>query len=207
MMKKLLLVSMLFLLVGAHAHATITPGAVGCVGPDGARVCNQNVVCDADPCSVTLTASASATCTPDPGAGFTVTLTATQTGALPSCTWNVQEQTVSQAFTIDSSAGLPVEVQSFVIATANVENTIRWTTASEVDNFGYNVYRGLTKSGPFVLVTSKPVLGAGTVDVPRSYKYEDDTITSGVAYCYYVESISMDGVREQATPVSCTKPK
>ncbi|MEO1084116.1 MAG: hypothetical protein AAFY88_07730 [Acidobacteriota bacterium] len=86
-------------------------------------------------------------------------------------------------------------------------NKIRWTTASEVENFGFDVYRGDSEDGPFELLTEQPLEGGGTVDEPRSYVFVDDTIDPTRAYYYYVESITMDGVRERFTPVVRAKPK
>lgn len=86
-------------------------------------------------------------------------------------------------------------------------NTLRWATASELDNFGFDVYRGDRKEGPFVRLTKTPVLGAGTIDTPSKYSYVDSSIEPGREYFYYVESISMEGVREPFTPVVRVAPK
>ena len=88
-----------------------------------------------------------------------------------------------------------------------LENTLRWKTASEVDNFGFDVYRGPTEEGPFERLNEEPIAGGGTTDEPQHYSYVDDTIESGVEYWYYVESISMNGEREKFTPVFKAKVK
>ena len=90
---------------------------------------------------------------------------------------------------------------------AEFSNTLRWATASEVDNFGFDVYRSQDQDGPFVRLTETPVLGAGTSDLPSNYEYVDVTIDPRQSYFYYVESISMSGVRERFTPVIAAKPK
>jgi len=87
------------------------------------------------------------------------------------------------------------------------KNTIRWKTASEVDNFGYDVFRGDAEEGPFTRLNAKPIPGAGTTDETSQYAYEDSTIETGRAYYYYVESISMSGERERMTPVFRSRPK
>jgi hypothetical protein len=80
------------------------------------------------------------------------------------------------------------------------KNTLHWSTASEVDNFGYDIYRGEAEKGPFTRINAKPVAGAGTTDLPTHYEYVDDTIDPDKDYYYYVESISMSGQREIFTP-------
>ena len=87
------------------------------------------------------------------------------------------------------------------------ENTLRWSTASEVENFGYDVYRATAADGPFERITSDPVAGGGTTDVPQFYTYVDSAIDPHQAYYYYVESISFSGERERFTPVIMAKPK
>lgn len=86
-------------------------------------------------------------------------------------------------------------------------NTLKWSTASEVDNFGFDVYRGDAEEGPFERLTESPIEGAGTTDLTSSYAYEDTTIDPNREYFYYVESISLQGVREDFTPIIRAKPK
>jgi len=88
-----------------------------------------------------------------------------------------------------------------------LSNTIKWSTASEVENFGYDVFRGDKEEGPFQRLNARTIAGAGTVDEPRAYQYVDATIEVGKAYWYYVESISLAGVREKFTPVFQSKAK
>jgi hypothetical protein len=91
--------------------------------------------------------------------------------------------------------------QSAVEKDKRLANTPRWTTASEVDNFGYDVFRGDKEEGPFAKLNADPILGAGTTDETKKYEYRDDTIDPCREYWYYVESIDTKGVREKFTPV------
>ena len=88
-----------------------------------------------------------------------------------------------------------------------IENVIRWSTASEVENFGYDVFRGPAEEGPFTRVNEATIPGHGTTDVPNAYEYRDTAIQPDTAYWYYVESISLQGEREKFTPVFRAKPK
>ena len=81
------------------------------------------------------------------------------------------------------------------------KNSLKWTTASEVDNFGFEIYRSTSEEGPFQRMTNDPLPGAGTTDEPQPYQWFDYGIEAGVEYFYYIESISMGGVRERFSPV------
>lgn len=88
-----------------------------------------------------------------------------------------------------------------------LSNTIRWSTASEVENFGFDVYRGDSADGPFERLNPEVILGGGTVDTPQNYAFEDTTIDPCRSYFYYVESIDLTGQRERFTPVGRAKAK
>jgi len=110
------------------------------------------------------------------------------------------------------SAPIPVPVApppapEPVVEAPEYSNTLRWTTASEVDNFGFDVYRGDSEDGPFERLTESPIAGAGTTDLTTRYSFEDKTIDPYRVYFYYVESISLQGVREQFTPIIEAKAK
>lgn len=92
--------------------------------------------------------------------------------------------------------------QAKLPADQRVVNTPHWTTASEEENFGYDVFRSsVGEKGPFVKLTKTPILGNGTTDETHEYKYPDDTIDPCKDYWYYVESIGTNGTREKFTPV------
>ena len=79
--------------------------------------------------------------------------------------------------------------------------TLRWTTATEVDNYGFVVFRGDAEAGPFRELTERIIAGSGTSEVPHQYSYEDLDVVPGKTYYYYLESVSTKGVREKFSPV------
>ena len=97
--------------------------------------------------------------------------------------------------------------QAKVPADQRVTNTARWTTASEENTFGYDVYRGDSEDGKFVRITKKPVLGNGTTSETHKYEFVDDTIDPCKEYWYYVEEIATDGQRSKFTTVFKAKAK
>jgi hypothetical protein len=86
-------------------------------------------------------------------------------------------------------------------------NVIKWATASELNNFGFDVYRGESEDGPFQRINSDVIEGAGTSDTPHYYRHVDDSIDPRKTYYYYVESISMSGERRRFTPIDRAGPK
>lgn len=80
-------------------------------------------------------------------------------------------------------------------------NRIKWRTAREFRNFGYDVYRSKSKEGPFAKITEQIILGHGTTDTVHSYQFEDHQVKPCVTYYYYIESISEDGERRRYSSV------
>ena len=97
--------------------------------------------------------------------------------------------------------------QSKVPADKRVTNTARWTTASETNTFGYDVYRSDSENGKFTRITKKPVLGNGTTSDTHKYEFVDDTIDPCKEYWYYVEEITTSGERVKFTSVFRAKAK
>jgi hypothetical protein len=97
--------------------------------------------------------------------------------------------------------------QSKVAADQRIANTARWTTASEQNNFGFDVFRGDSEKGEFKKLTKEPILGAGTSDETHKYEFRDDSIDPCKEYWYYVEGITTSGSHEKFTPTFRAAPK
>ena len=97
--------------------------------------------------------------------------------------------------------------QGKTVPDQRVANTARWTTASEQDNFGFDVYRSDTENGEFKKLTKDPIVGAGTSDETHKYEYRDDSVDPCREYWYYVEGVSTSGTREKFTPTFRAPPK
>ncbi len=97
--------------------------------------------------------------------------------------------------------------QSAVAADQRVANTARWSTASEQNNFGFDVFRSDAEKGQFTKLTKEPILGAGTSDETHKYEYRDDSIDPCKDYWYYVEGITTSGSHEKFTPTFHAPPK
>ena len=78
---------------------------------------------------------------------------------------------------------------------------IEWSTASEVDNAGFNILRSETKSGRFAKVNPSLIVGAGTTSESHDYQWTDTTTKPNGAYFYRIEDVSFAGYRQQLATV------
>jgi hypothetical protein len=91
------------------------------------------------------------------------------------------------AVTIGSTV-LPVELVSFT-ATANRMNAIlHWSTATETNNYGFEIERRQTGNWEEVGF----VAGAGSSSSPRYYSYTDNNLSPG-GYAYRIKQVNKDG--------------
>jgi hypothetical protein len=95
-----------------------------------------------------------------------------------------------------------VEVAAEADDSELLANTLKWSTASEVDLLGFDIYRSVDEDDEFERINEDAVPGAGTTDEPQYYLYIDESIEPGQGYYYYIESITVDGVRKQFSPIT-----
>ena len=95
-------------------------------------------------------------------------------------------------------AALPVSLSSFrpVRDKATGEVVVRWITASELNNAGFNILRSETKTGNFKVINVKGIIpGHGTTSEKHVYEWTDTTAKPNIVYYYRIEDVSFDGER------------
>lgn len=102
-------------------------------------------------------------------------------------------------------ATLPVELSSFT-ATFNVSNIVNvaWTTQSESDMVGYNVYRSLTNNKADAIKLTPQVIQAQNLPTAVHYSYQDSEIEAETTYYYWLEGRGMDQTTNFYGPVTVT---
>ncbi len=88
---------------------------------------------------------------------------------------------------------LPVELTYFVGDVVDSTVELRWETATEINNFGYDLLRSDTS---FTWIKIGFISGAGSSNSPKEYLYVDTTITENGKYYYLLNQIDTDGVSE-----------
>jgi len=102
---------------------------------------------------------------------------------------------------IESGDALPVQLSMFTAKLTHAGVVVNWTTESELDNAGFNIYRSVSKQVPFVKMNPTLITGAGTTGERNEYTWTDTTAKPKTVYYYRIEDVSHAGVRKQLTTV------
>ena len=103
---------------------------------------------------------------------------------------------------------LPVVLTAFSAVYTVNENgnecvSVNWSTASETDVQGFNIYS--SENDDFVMVgnhiNSSLISGAGTTTEPQNYSFIDDVANPYQTYYYWLESVDFGGISEYYGPV------
>jgi uncharacterized repeat protein (TIGR01451 family) len=98
----------------------------------------------------------------------------------------------------------PVELTRFTAQARPGVIELEWTTESETDNLGFNVYRSTSANGPFSRVNTALITGAGNSQSTRRYAYSDMVPAAAGAYFYKISDISYAGVETMHGMISVT---
>jgi hypothetical protein len=98
----------------------------------------------------------------------------------------------SSALTIDYTFKnvLPVELTSFTAFASNNSVNLKWSTATELNNSGFDIERSLDKSGWTNLAFIK---GNGNSNSIKKYFYTDNSITFPGKYYYRLKQVDNNG--------------
>ncbi len=98
---------------------------------------------------------------------------------------------------------LPVELTSFNGAAKGKAVELKWTTATEVNNYGFEVERKTIDNGKLKIDNWNKlgfVEGNGTTNAPKEYSFSDSKIGTG-RYSYRLKQIDRDGKFEYSQEV------
>jgi hypothetical protein len=79
---------------------------------------------------------------------------------------------------------------------------VEWTTESEVNLAGFNVYRSENLDGPYVRLNDTLIPASPDPIAGGSYSYADSTARAGVTYYYKLEDVELDGTATVHGPIT-----
>jgi len=106
-----------------------------------------------------------------------------------------------------SCAPLAVVLNSFSAVCQGSQILVTWETASEINNTGFNLIRGVEGPGTTVQIWFVPSQSPGGTS-GASYSFVDSTAVVGVSYAYSLESVDTTGTTVRYGPeiASCEPP-
>jgi hypothetical protein len=97
---------------------------------------------------------------------------------------------------------LPVQLSSFTGNTTTERHVrLRWTTVSEINNYGFFVQRRASVQGEFVDLPNSFLPGHGTTNVPQQYEFVDGAPLQG-AGLYRLKQVDLDGSIHHSDEIS-----
>ncbi len=99
-------------------------------------------------------------------------------------------------------AGLPVELLDFTALAQERSVQLDWTTASEINNKGFEVERSLNIDSGFRNIGF--VKGNGTTTEQQNYTFNDSDVRKGVTYYYRLKQVDLDGAYDYSDVVSAS---
>ena len=97
---------------------------------------------------------------------------------------------VMSNWTVANSGAFPVEMTSFTAAAQKMSAQLKWNTATEVNNYGFEIERRAIASNVWAKVGF--VSGNGTSNIAHNYTYADNNLSAGT-YAYRLKQIDNDG--------------
>ena len=131
--------------------------------------------------------------------GDVITATTTHCTNGPPCTTFASTSEFSAALNV---ATTEVTLLSFAAEGRDGAVDLSWTTASELWNLGFHLYRAEAAGGPYTRITTSLIPGLGSSPTGRSYAYRDSGLVNGRTYYYELEDVETTGQTERHGPVS-----
>jgi len=86
----------------------------------------------------------------------------------------------------------------------NGKVTLIWLTESEIDNQGFNIYRGETEDEEYEKINEQLIAARGSATAGAVYTITDDGLTNRKTYYYKIEDVDNSGFSTFHGPVSAT---
>ncbi|MAT59534.1 MAG: hypothetical protein CMF23_16305 [Ignavibacteriae bacterium] len=105
---------------------------------------------------------------------------------------------------IRSDSPLPVELTSFSALSQSNTVNLTWETATEVNNYGFEIERTITNSKLQIPNWENVgfVEGHGNSNSAKQYSYVDNSVRAGQSYSYRLKQIDFDGQFEYSSIVN-----
>ena len=105
-------------------------------------------------------------------------------------TQNNVDVAVTKIYTVGTTL---IQLAYFQAIPGNGQVTLKWSTESETDNAGFNLYRATAEDGEYKIINSALIAAEGSSTQGASYEYTDTGLRNGKTYYYKLEDIDLNG--------------
>jgi hypothetical protein len=78
---------------------------------------------------------------------------------------------------------------------------VEWTTESEVDTAGFNIYRSESAEGPYIKINPELIPSSPDPILGGKYVYTDTNVVAGRTYYYKLEDVELGGTTTMHGPI------
>jgi hypothetical protein len=97
-----------------------------------------------------------------------------------------------------------INLSSFIATPKAGKVILQWTTASEIDNAGFNIYRSEAEDGEYKKINNALIAAEGSSTQRASYEFIDGALRNRKTYYYKLEDIDLNVTSTMHGPVSAT---
>jgi hypothetical protein len=95
-----------------------------------------------------------------------------------------------------------ITLSSFTATPKAGEIILHWSTESETDNAGFNLYRSVAENGEYTKINASIIPAKGSSTQGTSYEFIDNNVQNRKTYYYKLEDIDLNGISTMHGPVS-----
>jgi hypothetical protein len=97
-----------------------------------------------------------------------------------------------------------IKLSSFTASPQAGKVIVQWTTESETDNSGFNLYRSESENGEYTKINPFLIPAQGSSTQGAFYEFVDNDVQNRKTYYYKLEDIDLNGKSTMHGPVSAT---
>jgi len=131
-------------------------------------------------------------------------LPTTTTTAQVTTTTTTTISTTTISTTTTTSPPTIIELSSFTATPKAGTVTLQWSTESETDNAGFNLYRSEKENGEYIKINSTLITAQGSSTQGVFYEFVDSNVQNRKTYFYKLEDVDLSGKQTMHGPVSAT---
>ena len=124
-------------------------------------------------------------------------------------TWDVVCDTITTtttqlSTTTTTAPATLVDLSTFTATPKFSKIILQWSTASEIDNAGFSLYRSESENGEYIKINDSLIPAQGNSTQGAFYEFVDKDVKNRKIYYYKLEDIDVNGVSTFHGPVTAT---